>query len=286
MKAPQITTSGLKGTIDLPTEMFGVEPNQQLLAQAVRVYRSNLRQGNGSVKTRSDVNLTTKKWYRQKGTGGARHGAKSAHIFVGGGVAHGPSSDQNWRLNLSKTLRKKSLLLALSAQVENVYLCQDLTTLEGKTKQAAQLLAPVLDKKRVLVVIHDLPVAAKRSLNNLPQVGMISAFQLNALHVLHAQALVFTKESLAALEIRFSDQPQVKILDEKVETEAAPKKAAPKKAAVKPAQTAKAEKTEVVAEKAAAKKAAKPAAKKVAAKPAAAKKPAAKKATKVAKTTK
>lgn len=234
MKAPLITTSGTKGTVELPVELFANKPNQQLLAQAVRVYRSNLRQGSGVAKTRSEINLTTKKWYRQKGTGGARHGAKSAHIFVGGGVAHGPTKDQNWRLSLSKSLRKKSLQLALLAQAENIFVCWDLTGLQGKTKQAAELLSPVLDRKRVLVITHEMTAEAKRSLNNLPQVAMISADQLNALHVLEAQVLVFTKESLSALTARFSDQPKVRVLEEE-KVKSAPAKNETKSA--KPAKT-------------------------------------------------
>src|SRR5579884_516617 len=78
------------GNITLPKEIFGAKVNPQLMSQAVRVYLANQRQGNAATKTRGEINMTTAKWYRQKGTGRARHGAKSAPIFVKGGVAHGP----------------------------------------------------------------------------------------------------------------------------------------------------------------------------------------------------
>src|SRR3989344_5782006 len=77
-------------TVELPKDVFAVKVNSSLLTQAVKVYLTNQRQGNVKVKTRSEVIGSTKKIYRQKGTGKARHGAIKAPIFVGGGVAHGP----------------------------------------------------------------------------------------------------------------------------------------------------------------------------------------------------
>jgi large subunit ribosomal protein L4 len=91
VKVAIVDVSGAsKGNMTLPAEIFGVIPNKALLAQAVRVYLANQRQGNASTQTRGEVVGSTRKIYRQKGTGRARHGAIKAPIFVGGGVAHGP----------------------------------------------------------------------------------------------------------------------------------------------------------------------------------------------------
>src|SRR3989344_8061779 len=93
LNAPMYDVKGAKnGVYVLPKEVFGAKINQPLMAQAVRVYLANQRQGNAHTKSRGEITLTTAKWYRQKGTGRARHGAKSAPIFVGGGVAHGPKN--------------------------------------------------------------------------------------------------------------------------------------------------------------------------------------------------
>lgn len=81
--------------------IFATKPNQALLAQAVQIYLARARQASAKVKTRSEVNRTKKKWFKQKGTGNARHGARTAGIFVGGGVAHGPNGQQHYKLNLA-----------------------------------------------------------------------------------------------------------------------------------------------------------------------------------------
>ncbi len=89
MKLPLLTPTGVTGTISVSEALFKAEVNPILLAQVVRVYLANSRQATSKVKTRSEINRTKKKWYRQKGTGGARHGARTANIFVGRGVSHG-----------------------------------------------------------------------------------------------------------------------------------------------------------------------------------------------------
>src|SRR5690554_4960009 len=105
MKLTVITATSKASSIEVSDAVFGQKANPTLLAQAVRVYLSNLRQGTSKVKTRSEVSRTRAKWYRQKGTGNARHGARSAPIFVGGGVAHGPNGQQNWTKSLSRKMK-------------------------------------------------------------------------------------------------------------------------------------------------------------------------------------
>jgi large subunit ribosomal protein L4 len=91
MKLNVFGNTGKNTELEVSNEVFGQKPVASLLAQAVRVYLSNQRQGTSKVKTRADINRTKKKWYKQKGTGGARHGARTPSIFVGGAVAHGPT---------------------------------------------------------------------------------------------------------------------------------------------------------------------------------------------------
>src|SRR3989339_1998013 len=91
---------------------FDLKKAEKLLVQIVRVFEDRTHFGLNKVKTRSEVNMTKKKLYKQKGTGGARHGAKSAHIFVGGGVAHGPKGEKR-DLNLPLKMKKKALYLSL-----------------------------------------------------------------------------------------------------------------------------------------------------------------------------
>ena len=112
----KLTTYSLKGTklaeTSLPKD-FAVKENLNLLAQAKRVIEENAHVGLASAKTRTEVNRTTKKWYKQKGTGGARHGARSAPIFVGGGVAHGPRPLRR-KLSLNRKMARLAVKVALS----------------------------------------------------------------------------------------------------------------------------------------------------------------------------
>src|SRR3989338_11153263 len=91
---------GKSGTINLPEQLFAAKVNPQLMAQAVRVFLSNQRKAHAKSKTRGEIIRTTRKWYRQKGTGRARHGAQSAPLFVGGAKAHGPRGHQNYQLDM------------------------------------------------------------------------------------------------------------------------------------------------------------------------------------------
>src|SRR3990167_7073702 len=127
-------TFNIKGekveAVTLPKEIFGVEVKPQLLAQAVRVWLSNQRKAFAKTKTRKDVAKTTAKMFKQKGTGRARHGSYAAPIFVGGGVAHGPSGEQNYRMELPKHLKRKALAGALTEKAK----AGELTILTGGEK--------------------------------------------------------------------------------------------------------------------------------------------------------
>ena len=102
------------GTIDLPADIFEVEVNVGLMHQAYVRQMANARLGTHKTKTRGEINRTKAKWYRQKGTGRARHGARSAPIFVGGGVAHGPQP-RKYSQKMPRKMRRQALRCALSA---------------------------------------------------------------------------------------------------------------------------------------------------------------------------
>src|SRR3989337_2388563 len=139
-------TINIKGTdaekTVLPKDVFEKKVKPVILAQAVRVWLSNQRAANAKTKTRTEVAKTTAKMYKQKGTGRARHGSYAAPIFVGGGVAHGPSGEQNYRMELPKHLKRKALAGALTEKAK----AGELTILtggekaQGKSKEAQKWL--------------------------------------------------------------------------------------------------------------------------------------------------
>ncbi len=238
MKVMTYSTTAKIGSMTVSDDVFGVKKNDPLLAQAVRVYLANSRQATKGVQTRADVNRTKRKWYKQKGTGNARHGARSAPIFVGGGVAHGPNPEQHFGVALSKQLKRKSLLTALSMQAANIIVIDQISQLTGKTKEAAAMITPsTADAKRVLVVVAEMLSAVARSFSNLPKVMVVTAGELNVLDVAYADKIVTTSEAIKILEARLLAKkatPKV-VVASKVVAEKTPvvaKAAASKKVAV------------------------------------------------------
>lgn len=149
-----------KGSIRLP-ELFNQKINKYLLAQAIRVYKDRSHSGLSKTKTRGEVSISTRKIYRQKGTGYARHGAKSAPIFVGGGIAHGPKGVKR-TLVLPKKLKHQALASALSLKVKKgALVLVDSLNLLKKTKDADILIDKLLKtqggkvKKATVVLSND-----------------------------------------------------------------------------------------------------------------------------------
>ena len=206
MKIARLTTSGIGEAMTANLVVFGAEINQVLLAQAVRVYRANERQGTSKVKTRAEINRTKKKWFKQKGTGNARHGARTPNIFVGGGVSHGPTGIQNWSLTLTKSMKQKALQSALAAQVENSFVMEDF---DAKTKNAVLRKMIGLARKKaekVMVVLPRLTSPITLALRNMSRVTLVSAGRLTALEVAQTDLVVFTEAAVAVLEKRLGQK--------------------------------------------------------------------------------
>ncbi|NCO12070.1 MAG: 50S ribosomal protein L4 [Candidatus Pacebacteria bacterium CG_4_10_14_3_um_filter_34_15] len=203
MKIKSITPTNKLSTITVSDEIFGSKTNDQLLSQAIRVYLSNKRQGTSKVKTRGEVTGSRRKIWKQKGTGNARHGAKSAPIFVGGGVAHGPTGLENWTLKLSKHMKKKALIIALSLQSENIFVTDNLADFDGKTKTAAKLLKDLnIFGKRVLLATDGNNELIRRAFGNIQKVNVMEGSLVNALDVASSDAIIFSKDAVKSLEKR------------------------------------------------------------------------------------
>lgn len=182
-------------------DLFGKKVNEQLLAQAVRVYQANKRQGTASTKTRSQVSGSRRKIYRQKGTGRARHGDKYAPIFVGGGIAHGPKP-KDWSLKLTKKMRKKALASALSLQAQNkkIFIFSNLEKLEPKTKKYFSLFQNKLkfdpEKDSILLVLDNKNENILRGVRNIKGLSVAQLNLINAYMVLRAKKIAFTKTAI------------------------------------------------------------------------------------------
>ena len=193
--------------ISLPEEIFGAEINKTLIAQAVRVHLANQRQGTASTKTRGEVQGSTRKIYRQKGTGRARHGSKRARIFVGGGVVFGPKP-RDYSLKFPQKMKRKALFSALSAKFNDgeIKILQDLEKLEPKTKKFAEVIKNLgfSDKKKKILLITGAEVEnLKRAARNIEGVTMTAAQRLNTYDILNSRQLIFMKEAIEKLSQHF-----------------------------------------------------------------------------------
>lgn len=205
MQLPVIDSTSKNEKIRVSDLLFSDKVVDQLFAQAIRVYQANLRQGTSYTKTRSEVKRTKKKWYRQKGTGNARHGARTPNIFVGGGVSHGPRAIENWSLKLNRKSKLIALQQALTLQKKNLFVSKDIATLKGKTKGADKLISKFSEKTdKVLVILHKMNETVLRALANLNNVDVTTAERLNVLQVAQADKILIDFSALKTLEDRFN----------------------------------------------------------------------------------
>ena len=195
------TPDGKKdGSVELPAELFDVEPNIALMHQVVEAQRAAARQGTHSAKTRGEVRGGGKKPYRQKGTGRARQGSTRAPQFTGGGVVHGPKP-RDYSQRTPKKMIAAALRGALSDRARNGRIHAVTELVEGQTpstKSAKAFLATLTERKQVLIVIGHADETGALSVRNLPGVHVLEPGQLNTYDVLKSDDVVFSVEALNA----------------------------------------------------------------------------------------
>ena len=185
------------GTVELPAEVFDVEPNIPLMHQVVVAQLAAARQGTHATRTRGTVRGGGRKPYRQKGTGRARQGSIRAPQFTGGGVVHGPQP-RDYTQRTPKKMKAAALRSALSDRVRNgrVHVITEFLVADRpSTKQALSGLRNLTDRKALVVVPRE-DALSLLSLRNLPDVLVIRADQLNTYDVLNSDDVVFTAAAL------------------------------------------------------------------------------------------
>lgn len=202
IQIPVIGGTSSKDTISLPSDLFGQKPHAYALTQYIQMYRVNARQGNASTKDRSQVVATTKKMYKQKGTGNARHGSAKAPIFVGGGVVGGPKP-KDYHLDMNKKQKTLAFVSALSQRAADktvAVLAKDSKTPVQKTKEILKLLSDFADAKSItLVVSAHGDEHIRRAAGNVKKIHITTVQTLNPYAILSGAQLVFTDNSLSEL---------------------------------------------------------------------------------------
>jgi large subunit ribosomal protein L4 len=190
------------GVLTLPEKAFGQSVSTHVLWEATRCYLANQRQGTAKVKTRSEVAYSSRKPWRQKGTGRARSGTRGSPVWVGGGRAFGPKP-RDYGYTLPRQVRRGAILGALSQKAAEgvVHVIDSIALPEPKTKLVAGILRAMgLEGKRCLLVLPETDATFVRCARNIPYVRTVQAASLSAYEIVDAEALVLSGDAVRRIE--------------------------------------------------------------------------------------
>ena len=193
---------GKAGSLELGDEIFDVDPRVDILHRVVRWQRNNAQAGTHKVKTRSEVKYSSRKIYRQKGTGGARHGARSAPIFRGGGIYKGPTPRSHGH-ELPKKVRKMGLKMAISAKAKtgSLVILEDAAS-DGKTSSLAKQIKSLGWKRTLVIDGQKVNAEFAQAARNIDGLDILPSMGANVYDILKRDTLVITKAGIEALEAR------------------------------------------------------------------------------------
>jgi large subunit ribosomal protein L4 len=195
------------GQTELPDDIFGIEPNEHAMYQAVRVYLAHQRQGTHKVKTRTEVSGGGKKPWKQKGRGTARSGSSRSPVWVGGGTSHGPQPHL-YTIDLPRKVKKlaRKSALSLRLQEENLLVVDDFQ-LEGiKTRSVAEILKALnISSRKTLILLPNAEKNVIFSARNIAGVSTALADKISAYDILKNNKIVIYKSAIENLTKTFSD---------------------------------------------------------------------------------
>jgi len=198
MQFPVMDSAGREvSQVELPADIFEAKINVGLMHQAFVRQMANARQGSHSTRSRSEIRATGAKWYRQKGSGRARHGAQSAPIFVGGGLAHGPKP-RDYSKKMPKKMRRGAIRSTLSALVrdDQLVLVDKLDIDAPKTRAMRKLIETLVGEQSALLVVTREQKAVRKSVSNLPNAHSIAANTLNIRDLLKYDRVIMSLDAL------------------------------------------------------------------------------------------
>ncbi len=205
MKAEvQTLDAKANGEVKLDAALFGVEPRADILQRMVTYQLAKRQAGTHKTKPRSEIAGTTKKFGRQKGGGGARHGNRKSNIFVGGGRAHGPVP-RSHAIDMPKKVRSLALKMALSSKQagEQLVVLDDAVSKDGKTASLRKQLGKLGIDNALIIGGAELDANFARAASNIAHVDVLPAQGINVYDILRRDKLVLTKAALSSLEERF-----------------------------------------------------------------------------------
>ncbi len=202
MHIPMYDMKGeVAGEIELRADIFEAPIHVPLMHQAFERQRANARLGTHKAQTTGEVNRTTAKWYRQKGTGRARHGSRRVNLFVGGAVAHGPRP-RDYSKKMPRKMRRAALRAALSAkaQADQIVVVDSLEMETSRTRTMTAALESLGVDGSVLLLLPERDEVVERASRNLPQVKILNASYLNVRDLLSYDKILMPVDALQVVE--------------------------------------------------------------------------------------
>ncbi len=207
MKVDKLNIDGKKDTIEVLDKIFAAKINKQLVSNVLYKTNANYKGRKAKTKQKNEIIGSTAKIYSQKGTGNARHASKKAPIFVGGGVAHGPKGETNYKKRkLNKTEKKMSIASIITEKnnMKNLIIFSDFSKKIEKTKEMNEILIKFEAKNSILILDKKSKENINKSSRNLPNIKVTDVNHFSAYDLAKYKKIIFTESSIKELEKRYS----------------------------------------------------------------------------------
>ena len=206
MKLEKLSIDGKKDSLEVTDKIFSVKINRQLVSNVLYKTNANYKGRKAKTKQKNEIIGSTSKIYAQKGTGNARHASRKAPIFVGGGVAHGPKGESNYKIRKLNKSEKKNSLASLITEKKinnNVIIFSDFSLKINKTKEMNSILVKFDIFNGLIVLDKKSKENVYKALRNIPNIKTTTANHFSAYDIVKYKKLVFTESSVKELEKRF-----------------------------------------------------------------------------------
>tara|TARA_A100001011_G_scaffold160903_1_gene169284 strand:- start:1074 stop:1694 length:621 start_codon:yes stop_codon:yes gene_type:complete len=206
MKIDKINIDGVKNSIEISDKIIGAKVNNKLVSNVLYKANANYKGRKAKTKQKNEITGSTAKIYAQKGTGNARHASKKAPIFVGGGVAHGPKGELNYKKRkLNKSEKKLSIasLITKKNKLNNLIIIDDIQKKILKTKEMNNILIKIEAKNSIIIADRKSKDNIFKSVRNIPNVKITDINHFSAFDLAKFKKIIFTETSIKELEKRY-----------------------------------------------------------------------------------
>tara|TARA_Y100001970_G_scaffold180194_1_gene219367 strand:+ start:976 stop:1641 length:666 start_codon:yes stop_codon:yes gene_type:complete len=206
MKIEKISIDGNKQSLEITDKIFSAKINKQLVSSVLYKTNANYKGRKAKTKQKNEIIGSTSKIYAQKGTGNARHASRKAPIFVGGGVAHGPKGEKNYKIRkLNKSEKKLSIasLITEKNNLKNLLVFNDFDKEIKKTKEMNKILIKFDAKNSLIILDKNSKNKIEKSIKNIPNVKSTDVNHFSAFDIVKYKKLIFTESSIKELEKRY-----------------------------------------------------------------------------------